>query len=86
MFFRTVSYHHTYRGVEGPVLDGILFTEISVNEVNTPAAENGRGEGVTSTLVCVEYTPEVVEETLVLPRASCRQYGEMVFVMQQKSQ
>ena len=43
MFFRTVSYHHTYRGVEGPVLDGILFTEISVNEVNMPAAENGRG-------------------------------------------
>ena len=46
----------------------------------------GGVEGVTSTLVCVEYTPEVVEETLVLPRASCRQYGEMVFVMQQKSQ
>ena len=61
----------TYRGVDGPVLDEILFTKIRVNEVSTPAAENAAGvESVTSTLTCVEYMPEEVEETSLLHEAS----------------
>ena len=62
---------HTYRGVDGPALDDILLTKIGVNGVSAPAAENVAGvECVTSTLACVEYTPEEVEETSLLPDAS----------------
>ena len=59
-----------YRGVEGPALDNILYTNIGVNELTTPAAENVASvESVKSTLTCVEYTPEEVEETSLLPGA-----------------
>ena len=55
--------NHTYRGVDGPALDEILFTKIRVNEVSTTASENVAGvESVASTKSCVEYTPEEVEE------------------------
>ena len=52
-------------------LDEILFTKIRGNEVNKPETENVAGvESVTSTLTCVEYTPEEVEETSLLHEAS----------------
>ena len=63
--------NQTYRGVDGPALDEILFAKIRVNEVSSPTAENvARVEGVTSTLSCVEYTPEEIKETSLLPEAS----------------
>ena len=62
-----MTCHHTYRGVEGPVLDDIIFTEIGVNEASTPATENVAGvESAMSILACVQYTPEEVEETSLL--------------------
>ena len=62
--------NHTYRGVDGPALDEILFTKIRVNEVSTPAAENVAGvEGETSIPSGVEYTPEEVYEIWLLPGA-----------------
>ena len=52
-------------------MDIILFTMIGVNDVSTPEAENvARVESVTSTLACVEYMPEEVEETSLLPESS----------------
>ena len=66
-------------------MDDILFTEIGVNEVSTPAAENEAGvEGATSTPACVEYTPEEVEETSLLLWFYSRQYGEMVFAVKRE--
>ena len=57
--------------MEGPALDIIIFTMIGVNDVSTPEAENvARVESVTSTLACVEYMPEEVEETSLLPESS----------------
>ena len=57
--------------MDGPTLDGIIFTKISVNEVTTPAPENvAEVESVTSTLTCVECTPKEVEETSLLHEAS----------------
>ena len=41
----------TYRGPQGPVLDGILVSELGVEEVNTPT---GRNPGVMASLV---FTP-----------------------------
>ena len=56
--------NHTYRGVDGIELDGIIFTKIRVNEGSTPAAENVAGvESVASTPACVKYTSDDVEET-----------------------
>ena len=56
--------NHTYRGVDGPALDEIIFTEIRVNEVTSPGSENlTRVASVTSTLTSVEYTLKEVEET-----------------------
>ena len=57
--------------MDGPALGYIFFTKIRVNKVNTPEAENVAGvESVTSTLTCVEYMPEEVEETSLLHEAS----------------
>ena len=61
--------NHTYRGVDGPALDEIIFTKIRVNEVTTPAAEK-RGRGNVYSITCVEYTPKEVEETSLLHEAS----------------
>ena len=53
-----------------PALDDILFMDICVNEVSTPAAENVAGvEGETSIPSGVEYTPEEVYEIWLLPGA-----------------
>ena len=52
-------------------MDDILFTKIGVNVVSTRATENvAEVESVTSTLACVEYTREDIEETSLLPEAS----------------
>ena len=60
----------TYRGVAEPALDDILFMDICVNEVSTPAAENVAGvEGETSIPSGVEYTSEEVYEIWLLPGA-----------------
>ena len=57
--------------MEGPAVDDILFTKIGVNVVSTRATENvAEVESVTSTLACVEYTREDIEETSLLPEAS----------------
>ena len=59
--------NHTYQGVDGPTLDDIILTKIRANEVIPPAAENVAGvESVTSTLICVEYTPKEVDDTSLL--------------------
>ena len=61
----------TYRGVDGPTLDDIIFTKIRANKGTTAASENvAEAESATSTLTCVEYTPKEVEETSLLHEAS----------------
>ena len=50
-------------------MNDVPFAEIGAKEVNTLAAENVAGmKGVTSTLTCVEYTPDEVEDTSLLLR------------------